>query len=69
MPRNLHWLLTIIIPIHAAAALVTIGAFIIHIYMGIMLVPGGLKGIAYGRVSEEWAAHHHRLWYEKIKRK
>lgn len=69
MPRNLHWLLTIIIPIHAAAALITIGAFIIHIYMGILLVSGGLKGIAYGRVSEEWVAHHHRLWYDKIKRK
>ena len=63
-----HWLLTIIIPIHAAAALVTIGAFIIHIYMGILMVPGGLKGILYGRVSEEWAAHHHRLWYQKIKK-
>lgn len=68
MPRNLHWLLTIIIPIHAAAALATIGAFIIHIYMGILMVPGGLKGIVYGRVSEQWAAHHHRLWYDKIKK-
>jgi formate dehydrogenase subunit gamma len=66
---KVHWLLTIIIPIHVAAALITIGAFIIHVYMGILLVPGGLKGIAYGRVSEEWAAHHHRLWYEEIKGK
>ncbi|HEY6249172.1 MAG TPA: formate dehydrogenase subunit gamma [Candidatus Angelobacter sp.] len=63
-----HWLLTVIIPIHCAAALLTIGAFIIHIYMGLLLVPGGLKGILYGRVSGEWAAHHHRLWYEKIKK-
>jgi len=63
-----HWLLTIIIPIHAAVALITIGAFIIHIYMGILLVPGGLRGILYGRVSGEWAAHHHRLWYEKLKK-
>jgi formate dehydrogenase subunit gamma len=62
-----HWLLTIIIPLHSAAALVTIGGFIIHIYMGIFLVPGGLKGMLYGRVSSEWASHHHRLWYEKIK--
>ena len=62
-------LLTFIVPIHVAAALVTIGAFIIHIYMGILLVPGGFKGIVYGRVSETWAAHHHRLWYEKIRGK
>jgi formate dehydrogenase subunit gamma len=63
-----HWLLTIIIPIHTATALITIGAFIIHVYMGVLMVPGGLKGIVYGRVSQEWAAHHHKLWYEKIKK-
>jgi hypothetical protein len=51
MPRSWHWLLTIIIPVHAATALITIGAFIIHIY--VLMVPGGLKGIAYRRVSEE----------------
>lgn len=65
---QVHWLLGIIIFIHSATALITIGAFIIHVYMGILLVPGGLKGILYGRVSEEWAAHHHKLWYEKLKK-
>lgn len=64
-----HWLLTFIIPIHAAAALVTIGAFIIHVYMGVLLVRGGMRGILFGSVSEEWAAHHHRLWYNKTKGK
>jgi formate dehydrogenase subunit gamma len=38
------------------------------VYMGILFVPGGLKGIVYGPVSAEWAAEHHKLWYEKIKR-
>jgi len=65
---QVHWLLGIIIFIHATTALITIGAFIIHIYMGVLLVPGGLKGIMYGRVSDEWAAHHHKLWYDKIKK-
>ena len=64
-----HWLLTFIIPIHVATALITIGAFIIHVYMGVLLVRGGMKGILFGSVSEEWAAHHHRLWYNKIKGK
>lgn len=63
-----HWLLLIMIPVHAATALISIAGFIIHIYMGILLVPGGLKGILYGRVSDEWAAHHHALWYQKIKK-
>lgn len=62
-----HWLLTFIIPIHATAALITIGAFIIHVYMGVLLVRGGMRGILFGSVSEEWAAHHHRLWFDKLK--
>lgn len=65
---QVHWLMGIIIFIHSATALITIGAFIIHVYMGVLMVPGGLGGILYGRVSAEWAAHHHRLWYEKIKK-
>lgn len=34
---------------HATAALVTMGAFIVHIYMGVAVVPGGLKAIVNGR--------------------
>lgn len=48
--------------VHAIAALVTIGAFIVHLYMGIAVVPGGLRAILHGDVSEDWARHHHRLW-------
>jgi formate dehydrogenase subunit gamma len=65
--RGLHGLMSLVIPLHTAAALVTIGAFIIHIYMGIMMVAGGFRGIAIGTVTKEWAQHHHRLWYDKIK--
>ena len=48
--------------VHAIAALVTIGAFIVHIYMGIAVVPGGLHAIIHGDVSEAWARHHHPAW-------
>ena len=48
--------------VHSIAALVTIGAFIVHLYMGIAVVPGGLRAIVNGDVSEEWARHHHRSW-------
>jgi formate dehydrogenase subunit gamma len=65
--RGLHGLMSIVTPLHTVAALATIAAFIIHIYMGILMVTGGLSGITRGTVSKEWAAHHHRLWYDKIK--
>jgi formate dehydrogenase subunit gamma len=48
--------------VHAVAALVTIGGFIVHVYMGIAVVPGGLHAIIHGDVSDAWARHHHPLW-------
>ena len=51
--------------VHAVAALVTIGGFIVHIYMGVAVVPGGLSAIVHGEVTEEWARRHHALWYQK----
>jgi formate dehydrogenase subunit gamma len=51
---------------HVSAALVTIGAFIIHVYMGTAVVRGGFTSIIRGEVSPAWARTHHRLWYERI---
>ena len=65
MPRGAHGLLPVIVFLHVVAALVTIAAFMIHIYMGIFFVSGGLGGMLYGRVSANWAKAHHRLWYYK----
>ncbi len=48
--------------VHASAALLTIGGFIVHVYMGVAVVPGGLGAIIHGEVTEDWARHHHPLW-------
>jgi formate dehydrogenase subunit gamma len=48
--------------VHAIAALATIAGFIIHVYMGLAVVPGGLHAIVRGDVPAEWARHHHPLW-------
>jgi formate dehydrogenase subunit gamma len=52
---------------HAVAALVTIGGFIVHLYMGLMVVPGGLSAILHGRVSADWAKAHHPLWHDEVR--
>jgi formate dehydrogenase subunit gamma len=52
--------------LHVAAALVTIGAFIIHVYMGTAVVRGGFTSIVRGEVSPAWAKMHHRLWYDRV---
>jgi formate dehydrogenase subunit gamma len=53
--------------VHAIAALATIGAFIIHLYMGLAVVPGGFRVITRGDVSENWAAEHHALWLAQVR--
>ncbi len=52
--------------LHVSAALVTIGAFIIHVYMGTAVVRGGFTSIIRGEVSPAWAKMHHRLWYYRV---
>ena len=48
VPRSLAGVRQAAIVTHAAAGLVTIGALIVHVYMGVMVVPGGLTAIVYG---------------------
>jgi len=52
--------------LHAASALITTGAFIIHVYMGTAVVRGGFTSIIRGEVSPGWARMHHRLWYHRV---
>lgn len=63
LPAGMNWLRQLAIFIHEIAALVTIGAFIIHVYMGVFMVPGSWKAIVRGYVSPRWARSHHGLWF------
>ena len=62
------WLRGTAVLVHVVAALLTIGAFIIHVYMGTAMVRGGFTSIIRGEVSSAWARMHHRLWYEQVRR-
>ncbi len=66
IPWSLRWLRYLAVAVHVGAALITIGAFIIHVYMGTAMVRGGFTSIIRGEVSPEWAKTHHRLWYEHV---
>ncbi len=62
---SIRWVRPMVVILHCIAALATIGAFLIHIYMGLFVVPGSLEAMVRGFVSRDWARTHHRLWYEK----
>ena len=64
VPRGLRATREVAILAHSIAALATFGGFIVHLYMGLAVVPEGLSAMLHGEVSEEWARHHHALWAE-----
>jgi formate dehydrogenase subunit gamma len=68
VPPAAHWVLGAAVLIHAVCALLTIAGFIVHLYMGLAVVPGGLRAILHGDVSEAWARHHHRTWFDQTRR-
>lgn len=63
IPRQAAWVRGVMILLHEIAALATIGGFIIHVYMGVFMVPHSMTAITTGWVSRAWAKTHHRLWY------
>jgi len=66
IPWSFRFLRYISVLVHPIAFLVTLGGFIIHVYMGTAVVRGGFTSVIRGEVSKTWARHHHRLWLERI---
>jgi len=66
IPWSLRWLRYLAVTVHVVAALATIGAFIIHIYMSVFMEPESFHAMVHGRVSGAWARTYHRLWYEQV---
>ncbi len=52
--------------VHAASAFVLIVGTVVHIYAGIFWVRGSLRAMTRGTVSQNWARHHHPLWYRRV---
>jgi formate dehydrogenase subunit gamma len=65
IPFSLAWIREIAIPLHVCAALLTIGAFIVHVYMSLFLIPESGPAMLFGYVPAAWARTHHLLWYRR----
>jgi formate dehydrogenase subunit gamma len=52
--------------VHAAAALFTIGLFMIHLYMGLFAERGAFGSVIRGDVSIAFAKRYHPAWYKEI---
>lgn len=51
--------------VHHALFLLTVGGFLIHVYMSTVMLPGTIPGMTGGRVTRAWAAWHHPGWFRK----
>lgn len=68
IPWSLRFLRLIAVIVHPIAALLTIGLFIIHVYMGTAMERGAFGSVIRGDVSRAWANHHHHTWFQQILR-
>jgi formate dehydrogenase subunit gamma len=66
IPWNLRFLRYISVMIHPAAALLTIGLFMIHLYMGVFAERGAFGSVIRGDVSIAFAKRYHPGWYKEI---
>ena len=68
IPWNLRFLRYIAVIVHPGAALISIGLFIIHVYMGTAMEEGALASMIRGYVSSAWAKRYHGIWYDQVTR-
>jgi formate dehydrogenase subunit gamma len=47
-------------------ALITIGLFLIHVYMSAVLEEGSFGSMIHGYVTRAWAWTFHRTWYYDV---
>ena len=66
IPWNLRILRYIAVFLHASAALLTIGLFMIHIYMSVFAERGAFGSVIRGDVSEDFAKRYHPGWYKEV---
>jgi formate dehydrogenase subunit gamma len=66
IPWNLRFLRYIAILVHASSALLTIGLFMIHIYMSVFAERGAFGSVIRGDVSQDFAKRYHPGWYNEV---
>src|SRR5271156_5242095 len=67
LPWSWRYVRYVAILIHASAALISIGLYLIHVYMSTILEEGSFGSMIHGYVTRAWAWTFHRTWYEDVK--
>jgi len=69
-PENIPWswryLRYTAVLVHASSALLTIGLFLLHVYMGVFAERGALDSMVHGDVPLSFIKRYHPGWYKEI---
>lgn len=66
IPWSLRFLRYTAVIVHVGSALITIGLFMLHVYMGVFAERGAFGSVIRGDVSTEFARRYHPGWYEEV---
>jgi formate dehydrogenase subunit gamma len=66
VPWDLRFLRYAAVLVHVSVALITIGLFLIHVYMSAILEEGSFGSMIHGYVTRAWAWTFHRTWYYEV---
>jgi formate dehydrogenase subunit gamma len=56
----------IVLEVHRYAALGLVLSMLVHLYLGTLANPGTVGVMLSGRVSRQWAAAHHSVWWRRL---
>ena len=68
IPWSLRSLRYLAVIVHVGSALITIGFFMLHVYMGVFAERGAFGSVIRGDVSQDFAKRYHPAWYEEVVR-
>jgi formate dehydrogenase subunit gamma len=66
LPWSFRFVRYAAILVHASVALITIGLFLIHVYMSTIMEEGSFGSMVHGTVTRAWAWTFHRKWYYEV---
>jgi formate dehydrogenase subunit gamma len=66
LPWTFRFLRYAAILVHASVAMITIGLFLIHVYMSTIMEEGSFGSMVHGTVTRAWAWTFHRNWYYEV---
>lgn len=52
--------------VHGLLFAVSVMFVVVHVYLATIGNPGTLESMLWGRVSRNWAKHHHPKWYKEV---